>query len=196
MENGIVARVNSFNFSRKGIQHMATVQENMHRLHKKLGSSPLILFLLGGLALVFWLAATVVQVQTSEYLALGSNARVANVAWSVLTQPYLMITGQAPMQYVTSWLYAWVVELVTLVFALALSVAVVKISSVNRHIGKGFVLGGIALILLNGWADYSASPGANPLVQFLIALAIGGIAVVGLPLGVGLIEHGFEEMGD
>lgn len=173
---------------------MADAVQQLSKLHKKLGSSPLMMFLLGALSLLLWLAATVVQIQTSEYLALGNATRVAAVAWSVLAQPYLLVTGQAPIAVATSWVYAWVVELVTLVFSLALSVAVVKISSVNPFLGKWFMAVGAILILLNGWADYSSSPGSNPLVQFLIALAIGGIVVVGLPLGVGLIEHGFEEM--
>jgi hypothetical protein len=163
------------------------------KLHKKLGSSPLILFFLGLLALLLWASGTVVQVQTSELLALGSSLRVAGVDFNVLPQPWLLITGRAPIGFVTAWEYAWVVELITLVFATALSAAVAKISTVNPHLAKFFVIGGIVLIVLNGWADYSSSPGNNPVVQFLIALAIGGVVVVGLPLGVGLIEHGFEQ---
>jgi len=170
------------------------MREQFHRVHHRLGSSPLILWFLGALSLLMWAAASVVQIQTSEYLALGNANRVAGVAWAILLQPWLMITGQAPIGLVTSWVYGWVVELVTLVFALALSVAVVKISAANPHLAKWFVIFGAALILLNGWADYSSSPGGNILVQFLIALAIGGIVVVGLPLGIGLLEKGFEEL--
>jgi hypothetical protein len=166
----------------------------LNRLHQKLGSSPLILFFLGALSLLMWSAASLVQIQTSEYLALGLPKRVATVAWGVLMQPWLMLTGQAPASDMTAWMYAWVVEVVTLVFALALSAAVVKISAANPHLGKWFVICGFVLIALNSWADYSSSPGDNPVIHFLIALAIGGIVVVGLPLGVGLIEHGFEEM--
>lgn len=170
------------------------MREQMGRVHQRLGSSPLILWFLGTLTLLLWAAASVVQIQTSEYLALGNANRVAGIAWSILLQPWLMITGQAPIALVTSWVYAWVVELITLVFALALSVAIAKIATANPHLAKWFVVFGAALILLNGWADYSSSPGQNTLVQFLIALAIGGIVVVGLPLGIGLIEKGFEEL--
>ena len=166
----------------------------MNRLHQRLGSSPLILFILGGLVLLLWGAGTVVQIQTSEYLALGTNAKVAGVAWQVFTQPWLLLTGQAPIQYATSWIYGWVVETITLVFAMALAIAISKISQVNPHLAKGFVVCGAALILLNSYADYNSSPGANPLVQVLIALAVGGIVVVGLPLGIGLIERGIEEL--
>lgn len=168
--------------------------QNWSKLHKKLNSSPLIMFFLGGLVLVLWLSGTVVQIQTSELLALGSQSRVANVSWNVLMQPWLMISGQAPIDRVTAWLYGWVVEAVTLVFALALTVAVVKISTLNARFGRLFVIAGFLLIGLNGWADYSASPGATPLVQFLVALAIGIIVTVGLPLGIGLLEQGIEEL--
>lgn len=167
--------------------------QQWQRLHHKLGSSPIICFLLGVLALILWLAGTTVQIQTSEYLALGAQTRLAGVAWGVWLQPYLLLAGQAPIQYATAWEYAWVVELITLVFSLVLSVAVVKIASVNPHLAKWFVLGALALILLNSWADYSSSP-SGPLMQALVALAVGGIVVVGLPLGLGLIEHGVEEM--
>src|SRR5260370_29554233 len=114
----------------------------LNRLHKKLGSSPLILFFLGALSLLLWSAASIVQIQTSEYLALDNPTRVATVAWGVLSQPWLLITGQAPAAFATSWMYAWIVELVTLVFALALSVAVVKISAANPHLGKWFIIFG------------------------------------------------------
>lgn len=171
------------------------MSQQIGKIHHKLGSSPLILWLLGGLSLMLWLAVTIVQIQTSEYLVFGRTDHVAGVAWSVLQQPWLLVTGMAPATLATGWAYAWVVELVTLVFGLALSVAVAKISVVNPHLSKWFVIGATVLILLNGWADYSASPGDNALIQFLIALALGGIAVVGLPLGIGLTEHGFEEFG-
>ena len=171
------------------------IRERFSRLHHKLGSSPLILFTLGGLSLLMWASASVVQVQTSEYLALGNQTRVAGVAWAIVLQPILLITGQAPINEATAWMYAWVVETVTLIFALALTAAIIKIASVNPRLAKGFVAGGLLLIILNSWADYSASPGSSPLVQGLIALAVGGIVVVGLPLGLGLIERGIEELG-
>ena len=170
------------------------MQQQMGRMHQRLGSSPIILWFLSALAFLLWACASVVQIQTSEYLALGNANRVAGVAWAILMQPWLMITGQAPIALVTSWVYAWVVELVTLVFSLALSVAIAKISTVNPLLAKGFLVLGFLLIALNAWADYSSSPGVNPLVQALIAVAIGGIVVVGLPLCIGLAEKGFEEL--
>src|SRR5258708_21438305 len=106
---------------------------HLDRIHKKLGSSPLIMWFLGALVLLLWAAGTIVQIQTSEYLAMGSSVRVAGVAWNVFMQPWLMLTGQAPIQYVTSCLYGWVVVVINLVFALAMSAAGVNINSVNAY---------------------------------------------------------------
>ena len=72
-----------------------------------------------------------------------------------------MITGQAPIALVTSWIYAWVVELVTLVFALALSIAVVKISPQILSDGEIVSILWPAHSFTNGWADYSSSPGSK-----------------------------------
>jgi hypothetical protein len=167
--------------------------EQIKRLHHKLGSSPLILFFLGGASLLLWACATTVQIQTSEYLALRTSGQIAGVQWGIIQQLWWLITGAAPVSQSTGWIYGWVVELITLVFALALSAALTKLREANPHIPSLFVIGGLLLMALNSWADYSASPGSNGIVRFLIALAIGGMAVVGLPLGIGLLEHGFEE---
>jgi hypothetical protein len=181
-------------FRKELSQMFENVRAGFNRVHHKLGSSPLILWFEGALVLLLWASATVVQIQTSEYLALGNSTRVAGVAWGVLMQPVLLVTGQAPIQYATAWVYGWVVEVTTLVFATALAVSIRKIATVNPHLAKWYVVGGALLIILNSYADYSSSPGANWLVQGLIALAVGGMVVVGLPLGIGLIEHGFEEL--
>lgn len=169
-------------------------RDHFNRVHHKLGHSPLILWILGALTLLLWAAATVVQIQTSEFLASSKTQAIAGVAWQVLLQPYLMLSGQAPVQDATAWMYGWVVELVTLIFGMVLSIAVAKLSVTNPHIARAFVFCGGLLIILNSWADFASSPGDNWLVRALIALALGGIVVVGLPLGIGLLERGFEEL--
>jgi hypothetical protein len=168
-------------------------RRQFHRMHQKLGSSPLINWFLGALVLLLWLCGTVVQIQTSEYLAQGASQQVAGVAWGILWQPVEMVMGQAPITYVTSWEYGWTVEVLTLIVALALSVAFSKVASVNPLLAKIFIVAAIILLLLNSWADFASSPGSNGLIRFLVALAIAIMVTVGLPLGLGLIEHGFEE---
>lgn len=163
------------------------------RAHKKLANSPLIMWFLGALVLLLWFAATVTQIQTSEFLAEGSGQRVASVAINVFMQPYLIITGQVPLGENTAYMYAWIVEVLTLVVALALAAAFGKIATVNPMLAKIFIGAAVLLVILNSWADFSSSPGNNDLIRFLIALAIGLMVTCGLPLGIGLLEHGFEQ---
>lgn len=163
------------------------------RAHKKLANSPLIMWLLGALVLLLWFCATVTQIQTSEYLAEGSSQRVTSVAINVFLQPWLIITGQVPQGYNTPYMYAWIVEVLTLVVALALTAAFTKIATVNSMLAKIFLGAAVILVILNSWADFSGTPGNNDLIRFLVALAIGLMVTCGLPLGIGLIEHGFEQ---
>ncbi len=169
------------------------IREHAGRAHKKLNNSPAIMWFLGGLVLLLWLCATIVQIQTSEYLAMGANQVVKAVAWNVFAQPYLLITGQAPAQLQTAWMYGWIVEACTLIVGLALVAAFIKIGSINRLLAQIFVGAAIILVVLNSWADFSSSPGTNDLIRFLVALAIGLIVTCGLPLGIGLIEYGCEQ---
>lgn len=67
------------------------VQEPRNRkfkeVYKSVEASPLILFFVGGLTLLFWAVATVTQIRTSEALALHGGKVPVEVAWSVLLQP-------------------------------------------------------------------------------------------------------------
>ena len=168
------------------------MKEMAGRAHKKLNNSPAIMWFLGALVLVLWACATIVQIQTSEYLAMGLNQVVTGVAVNVFWQPYLLITSQAPANQQTPWMYGWIVETCTLIVGLALTAAFTKIGSVNSFLAKVFVGAAAVLVVLNSWADFSSSPGNNGLVRFLVALAIGLIVTWGLPLGIGLLEYGFE----
>jgi hypothetical protein len=172
---------------------MGHAREMSGRAHKKLANSPLIMWGLGALVLLLWFCATVTQIQTSEYLAEGNSQRVASVAINVFMQPYLIITGQVPLGDNTAFMYAWIVEVLTLVVALALAAAFGKIATVNPTLAKIFIGAAVLLVILNSWADFSSSPGNNDLIRFLIALAIGLMVTCGLPLGIGLLEHGFEQ---
>lgn len=171
---------------------MDNIREHAGRAHKNLGSSPLIMWLLAGLVLLLWACGTVTQISTSEYMAMGNGAVVTNVQWNVFLQPWQLLTGQAPLVYRTAWMYGWIVECLTLVVALGLSAALIKIGSLNGLLARLFLIASLVLLLLNSVADYSASPGSG-LVKFLIALALGLIVTAGLPLGIGLLEYGCEQ---
>jgi hypothetical protein len=164
------------------------------RLYNTVGSSPLILFFLGGLTLLLWASASVIQIQTSEALVLGLS-QVQSIDVIVFWQPIGLILGQFDMKHSTAYGYAWIIEVITLIFGLALGYAVHVLRQTNRMLGKWYTIACLVLIGLNGYADFYASPG-DGVVKFLVAFAIGGMVVTGLPVGLALIEKGIEELGD
>jgi hypothetical protein len=168
-------------------------RERMHRAHRGLHSSPLILGALGIGTLGLWACGTMVQIQTSEYLALGGHSIVAKVDWALWQQPVALFTGQAPIGAQTAWMYGWGVEILTLVVSLGLGHAVSKVSALNGCLARGFMVASLLLLALNSVADYQSSPGTNDMVRFLIALLIGTIVACGLPVGIGLLEAAWEQ---
>ena len=165
----------------------------VHRAHKGLNSSPLILGILGVGTLGLWACGTMVQIQTSEFLALGGRAIVASVNWLLWQQPMLLLTGAAPIAYQTAWMYGWGVEIITLIVSLALGHALSKVSTLNGCLSKFFLICSLLLLVLNSIADYQSSPGDNDLIRFLIALLIAVIVNCGLPVGIGLLEAAWEQ---
>lgn len=168
-------------------------RERMHRAHKGLNSSPLILALLGGGTLGLWACGTMVQIQTSELLALGGNSVVAGVNWALWQQPIALFTGAVPIANQTAYMYGWGVEIITLIVSLGLGHALSKVSSLNGCLAKGFLICSLLLLVLNSIADYQSSPGSNDLIRFLIALLIAVIVNCGLPVGIGLLEAAWEQ---
>lgn len=168
-------------------------KERMHRAHKGLNSSPLILGLLGGGMLGLWSCGTMVQIQTSEYLALGGHSIVSSLNWGLWAQPVMLFTGAAPIAYQTAYMYGWGVEIITLIVSLGLGQALSKVGSMNGCLSKGFLIASLLLLALNSIADYQSSPGENDLIRFLIALLIGVVVTCGLPVGLGLLEAAWEQ---
>lgn len=160
---------------------------------KKVGTAAIVFFVLAALSLTIWLVATITQIRTSEALVLGQGHVPVQVAWGVLLQPWELLSGTAPLNSTMAYCYAWIVEVTTLVYSLALNHAVPKLSQMNSWLGKVYAGGAGLLIALNGWADYSSSPGQTPLIQVLIALGMGITVTTGLAIGIGLIERGIDE---
>jgi hypothetical protein len=172
------------------------MNEHIQKLHHKVGASPLILAVLGVGVLVLWLSCMLIQVETSEFLVDGSATQIANVPFSVFLQWAHFFDGSYPTNVRLAWGYGWSVEVVTLIFAVALSKAMMSLNNVNKHLGKGFFYVGGLLLILNSVADFNSAPGTNWLIHGLVAAVVGGIVVVGMPLGLGLIETAIEDYKD
>jgi len=162
-------------------------------ISKKIGTSPLILGLIGLLVAIVWVGATVVQLQTSEVLVFGTKFVFTNT-WEIVKQPWLLITGQiVNTEQAVGVIYAWGVEALTLVFAYVLEHALKHIKQTNARLSRWFVVWGLVLIALNSWADYSSSPGAGVVVHALVAALVGGVVVTFLPIAIGLIGAAIGE---
>lgn len=164
------------------------------RAHARTSTIPIFWVGTGVVVLLAFVCATLTQIATSELLVMGTHPLAFRVSWNVINQPWQLLTGQSPIREATADLYGWIVEIITIVFALALSVAITKLNQITPGLGKFFGASGFLLIILNSWADYNSAPGATPLIQGLVAFSIGLIVVIGLPLGIGLIEHGLKEI--
>ena len=160
---------------------------------KKIGTSPLVLGLIGLLVLAIWIGATVIQLQTSEVLVFSGHFRFTN-SWQVIAQPWLLVSGQiTDVNQGVGVIYAYVIECLTLVFAYVLEHALAHIRRTNKRMSRWFVAWGIILIALNSWADYTSSPGTSPLVRGLVAAAVGGAVVTFLPIAIGLLGAAIGE---
>jgi hypothetical protein len=159
------------------------------------GTDPWILLSLGALVGVMWAIATVTQIRTSEMLMLSGGRVPLDVQWGVFLQPYQLIIGAVPSQYMGAYSYGWFIECITLVWAWALEHAVVKMRETNAHLGKWYGIVSFALISLNSWADFNNSPGPDPLSQALMAVSIGLMSVTGLPIALVLFKAGLAKMG-
>jgi hypothetical protein len=157
---------------------------------------PWLLVGVGAGTLGLWLICSITQIRTSEALMLGGVKVPVEVAWGVLMQPYQLLTGTAPLNVVMAWSYGWCIEFLTLIWALALEHARVRLHEANKHLGKWYGLVTALLIGLNSWADYNNSPGNDPLSQALIAGAVGIMVVTGLPVGLALLKAGLAKMGE
>lgn len=177
------------------LSRLARVKQQVNRYHKSIAHSPILCIGIGALALFFGILCTTVDIATTEYLATGSLDKITGVQWGIWMQPWMLVTGQIPMlSQAVGFVYAWTVETVQLIFGLVLGHALTKVHSVSPRLARGFAVIGTILIVLNGVATYNAAPVANPLMQVLMAIAMGGFSIVSFPIGIGLIETGLDEI--
>lgn len=158
-------------------------------------ASPIILIALGIASLGIGAAGLTVEIGTSEALLLGTkNFVLAN--WGVFTQPYEIFAGGLPFKTLLAYVYGWTVEVVDLVFAFALGHASNALKLTNPKVAKFYGIASFILISLNAWSNINCLPGVDPILQFLVALAVAISVIVFPVVGLALIERGIYEIGD
>jgi len=171
--------------------YVSQFQTQRKRIYGTYSASPIILLILGVLCLLFCVIALVVEIRTSE-LAVYSQ-HMDEMPWGVFLQPWLLVAGTNPMSEKLTWIYGWIVEIIDLIYAFGLNHATDALRQTNPAIAKFYGIGGVMLLLLNGYSNFKSLPGADPLMQLLVCLAVT-IGVVALPvIGLALIERAIDK---
>lgn len=156
--------------------------------------SPILLLFLGVAVLLFWLLASMLQIQTSEAFILQGPVVSLAPNWGILKQPWELVQGSLSIDMAKAVMWGWGIELIYLVCVIGYEVAHESVKASSHHLASWFRTGVIALISLDAYTDFNygnlASGFWGQLAFALIAAFI--VAFFGI-IGVRLIEAGIKE---
>ena len=158
------------------------------------GRSPLALLLVGGLVVLFWLLASILQIQTSEAFMLHGPAVSLIPDWSVLQQPFDLVGGHLKPDLVKAVMWGWGIELIYLVCVVGYEVAHESVKASNHRLASWFRTGAVALIAFDAYTDFQYGNLASGVGGQLAFAAVTGfiVAFFGV-IGIRLIEAGLAE---
>jgi hypothetical protein len=158
------------------------------------GRSPLPLLLVGLALVIFWLLASILQIQTSEAFILHGPVVSFIPNWGILHQPFDLIGGHSTPDLAKAIMWGYGIELIYLVCIVGYEVAHESVRASNRHLASWFRTGAIALIAFDAYTDYqygnlASGPGGQIAFAATMAFIVAFFGVV----GIRLIEHGLAE---
>ena len=158
------------------------------------GRSPLALLLVGGLVLLFWLLASLLQIQTSEAFILHGPVVSFVPDWGILKQPFDLLGGHSTPDLAKATLWGWGIESIYLVCVVGYEVAHESVKASNRHLASWFRTGMIALIAFDAYTDFQYGNLASGFGGQLAFAAVTSfiVAFFGV-IGIRLIEAGLAE---
>ena len=157
-------------------------------------NSPLPILLVGLALLVFWVLASVLQIQTSEAFILKGPAVTLAPNWGILRQPFDLLQGHLSTNLAKATMWGWGIELIYLVCILGYEVAHESVKSSNRHLASWFRTGVIALIAFDAYTDFQYGSLASGFWgQVAFALVTSFIVAFFGIVGFRLVEHGLTE---
>src|ERR1051326_4753697 len=98
--------------------------------------SPLPLLLVGAAQVLFWLLASILQIQTSEAFMLHGPVVSLIPDWNVLQQPVDLVSGHLSPALVKAVMWGWGIELIYLVCVVGYEVAHESVRASNRHLAR------------------------------------------------------------
>src|SRR5260370_24352373 len=104
-------------------------------------NSPLPVLLVGLALLVFWVLASLLQIQTSEAFILRGPAVTFVPNCGILKQPVELVQGQLTTDLAKATMWGWGIELIFLVCIVGYEVAHESVKASNRHLAAWFRTG-------------------------------------------------------
>jgi hypothetical protein len=157
-------------------------------------NSPLPILLVGLALLVFWVLASVLQIQTSEAFILKGPAVSFAPNWAIVRQPFDLARGALSSDMAKATMWGWGIELIYLVCIVGYEVAHESIKASNRHLASWFRTGVIALIAFDAYTDYQyGNLASGPGGQFAFAAVTAFIVAFFGIVGIRLVEHGLTQ---
>src|SRR5689334_9258533 len=98
------------------------------------GSSPLACLLVGVALVLFWLLASLLQIQTSEAFILHGPVVRFVPNWGILHQPFDLVGGMLTPDLAKGVMWGWGIELIYLVCIVGYEVAHESVRASNRHL--------------------------------------------------------------
>ena len=159
------------------------------------GQNPLVLGIAGVALLLLMVGLSLFQIQTTEsWLLQSPPPNIAGVAWGVVYQLGQLVTGQLTGSVGKAVAVGWSVEIITLVFGVALEVAAHGVRRSSELLASIFVLGGFGLLGFNGYTDFQyGSLPSGFCGQLFFAALMSFIVVFGLPAGIELLLRAKDE---
>ena len=157
-------------------------------------NSPLPVLLLGFALIIFWLLASLLQIQTSEAFILNGAVVGFNPNWSILKQPLDLVQGHLSADMAKAAMWGWGIELIYLVCIIGYEVAHEGVKATNHHLAGVFSTGAVGLIAFGFYTDFQYGQLASGMwgqVAFALVTAFM-VAFFGI-IGLRLIEHGINE---
>ena len=156
--------------------------------------SPLPLVLVGLALLVFWVLASLLQIQTSEAFILKGPIVTFVPNWGILRQPLDLVQGHLTTDLAKATMWGWGIELIYLVCIVGYEVAHEGVQSSNRKLASWFRTGVVGLIAFDAYTDFQYGTLASGFWgQVAFALVTSFIVAFFGIVGFRLLEHGLTE---
>jgi hypothetical protein len=157
-------------------------------------NSPIPLLLIGLACIVFWLLASLLEIQTSEAFLLHGAVVTFNPNWSILRQPVDLVQGHLSADMAKAAMWGWGIELIYLVCIVGHEIAHEGVRSTNRHLAGWFTTGAVALIAFDAWTNFQYGQLASGVWgQVAFALVTAFIVAFFGIVGLRLIEHAITD---